>query len=40
MQLLNVPYEKFMVSYNRVDMYRRNEKDEIVSLDSGVGIDE
>ncbi|MBQ2753446.1 MAG: DUF2344 domain-containing protein [Firmicutes bacterium] len=36
----NVPYEKFMVSYNRVDMYRRNEKDEIVSLDSGVGIDE
>ncbi len=36
----NVPYERFMASYNRVDMYRRNEKGEILSLDCGVGADE
>ena len=35
-----VEYEKFMVSYNRVDMYRRDEKGRILSLDDGVGADE
>lgn len=35
-----VEYEKFMVRYNRVDMYRRDEKGRILSLDDGVGADE
>lgn len=35
-----VEFEKFMANYNRVDMYRRNEKGEILSLDCGVGFDE